>query len=81
MYAFKINFNFQKCVNCPLECQGAVISSLEDLYRFKGCTQITGDLTIQIRGGKRTHAYSSGDSIFSLFVWKISSYLNNDATT
>ena len=47
-----LSFLFQKCENCPLECQGATISSLEDLYRFKGCTIITGDLTIQVRGGE-----------------------------
>ncbi len=46
---------FQYCKNCPKECNGEVISSLEVLADFEGCTKITGDLTIQISGENVVH--------------------------
>lgn len=38
----------EDCKDCPKECPGDLISSLEDLNRFDGCTKIVGDLTIQL---------------------------------
>lgn len=40
------------CENCPKECNSDVISSLDDLKKFEGCTHITGDLRIQLSGRK-----------------------------
>lgn len=37
---------------CPKKCLGGPIKSIDDLSNFKGCTEIIGDLQIQISGGE-----------------------------
>ena len=44
---------FQKCEgDCPKDCSGGHITSLEELKGFKDCTQIFGDLFLEIKGGE-----------------------------
>ena len=38
------------CENCPMECLGDLITSLDELKNFQGCTMIKGDLSIQLSG-------------------------------
>lgn len=40
----------EKCENCPKECVGGLITSLDELKKFQGCTMIRGDLAIQLSG-------------------------------
>ena len=46
-------FLLQKCDgDCPKDCSGGHITSLEELKGFKDCTQIFGDLFLEIKGGE-----------------------------
>ena len=40
----------ENCENCPKECVGGLITSLDELKKFQGCTTIRGDLSIQLSG-------------------------------
>ena len=50
------------CENCPMECLGGRITSLDELKKFQGCTMIKGDLSIQLSGCTYTgvYMYSTG---------------------
>ncbi len=39
-----------ECKDCPKKCNGDLISSLGVLAGFEDCTNILGDLTIQLSG-------------------------------
>ncbi len=40
----------EECKDCPKKCNGGLVSSLEVLMKFDGCTDVMGDLIIQLSG-------------------------------